>query len=68
VAQSEEEDDPGWAKLGQRSDNSSRQGKILGKRKKINGLPGNFGLDYFWAALRKRKRFSDFDSRNDIQI
>jgi hypothetical protein len=22
----------------------------------------------FWAALRKRKRFLDFDSRNDIQI
>jgi hypothetical protein len=22
----------------------------------------------FWAALRKRKRFSNFDSRNDIQI
>jgi hypothetical protein len=22
----------------------------------------------FWAALRKRKRFSDFDSRNNIQI
>jgi hypothetical protein len=56
---------PSWAKW---SDNSGRQGKILGKRKKINGPPGNFGLDYFWAALRKRKRFSDFDSRNDIQI
>jgi hypothetical protein len=22
----------------------------------------------FWAMLRKRKRFTDFDSRNDIQI
>jgi hypothetical protein len=42
--------------------------KFWEKEKKINGPPGNFGPDCFWAALRKRKRFLDFDSRNDIQI
>jgi hypothetical protein len=38
------------------------------QEKEKNGPSGNFGSDCFWAAPRKRKRFLDFDSRNDIQI
>jgi hypothetical protein len=45
---------PSWA---ERLDNSGRQGKIPGKRKKINGPPRNFGPDCFWAALGKEKDF-----------
>jgi hypothetical protein len=38
-----------------------------GERKR-GGLHHGLGRKRFWAALRKRKRFSDFDSMNNIQI
>jgi hypothetical protein len=46
VARAEERDDPGWAKLGRTAGCLGPARKNSGKRKKkINGSPGNFGLD-----------------------
>jgi hypothetical protein len=57
VARSEVEDDPGGPSWAERPDTQADKEKF---RKKINGSPGNFGPDWFRAALRKRKRFLDF--------
>jgi hypothetical protein len=74
----EEEDDREWAKLGQMGRIAwagwvNQKGRSLvgpsrfGERKR-GGLHRGLGRKRFWAALRKRKRFSDFDSRNNIHI
>jgi hypothetical protein len=63
-----------WAELGQKK--VGRTGRYGGlhdeksrKRKRLmGGLPRIPGQTNFWAALRNRKCFSDFDSRNEIQI
>jgi hypothetical protein len=67
-----------WAELGQMGRIAwagwvNQKGRSLvgparyGERKR-GGLRRGLGRKRFWAALRKRKRFSDFDSRNNIQI
>jgi hypothetical protein len=38
------------------------------KQRKIEMGRMDDWAELFWAALRKGKRFSDFDSRNNIQI
>jgi hypothetical protein len=39
------------------------------RKREVNGWASkDTGPNWFWVVLRNRKWFSDFDSRNDIQI
>jgi hypothetical protein len=48
--------------------NATWAGAERKQRKKQRWAARMTGPKWFCAALRKRKRFSDFDSRNSIQI